>query len=492
MQTDLVSLAGQVMQNYLIKNIPIVNEGRIQQGDLLIKNGRIENVNSRITRIDTNVTEIDGTGKFLLPGVIDDQVHFREPGLTHKATIYTESKAAIAGGVTSFMEMPNTIPPAFTQELLEDKYKIASQTSLANYSFYMGTSNDNAEEVLRTNEKKNDICGIKIFMGSSTGNLLVDNPKTLDKIFSESELLIATHCEDERIIKQNFEKLKATGKELTAADHPIIRNEDACYQSSLFAINLAKKYNTRLHILHISTEKELQLFSNMKPLKEKRITAEVCVHHLHFTSNDYERLGNQIKCNPAIKTPNNREGLWKALLDDRLDVIATDHAPHLLSEKGFERDSEGFISPLSISDGEESGARSYEKAHAGLPLVQHSLLLMLYYYKQGKISLEKIAEKMSHSVAECFQIKERGYIREGHFADLVIVDLNESTIPIAIGTKENILYKCGWSPLEEFEFPATITHTFVNGNLVYAGPAPGGRNGKFDESQKGKRLEFER
>jgi dihydroorotase len=452
-------IAGQVMQKYLIKNISIVNEGRIQHGDVLIKNGRIEKVEARIIQLDKNYTEINGEGKFLLPGAIDDQVHFREPGLTHKATIHTESKAAVAGGVTSFMEMPNTVPPAFTQQLLEDKYNIASQTSLANYSFYMGTSNDNADEVLKTNEKKKEVCGIKIFMGSSTGNLLVDNPSTLDKIFRESELLIATHCEDEHIIKQNLEKLKAQKKELTAADHPIIRNEEVCYQSSLTAIQIAKKYDTRLHILHISTAKELQLFSNMMPLKEKRITAEVCVHHLHFTSNDYDLLGNQIKCNPAIKAPNNREALWKALLDGRLDVIATDHAPHTWEEK--------------------SG--SYEKSHAGLPLVQHSLLLMLYYYSQGKISLEKIAEKMSHAVADCFQISERGYIREGYWADLVIVDLNKPTTI----TKENILYKCGWSPLENMEFPAAVTHTFVNGNLAYA-------NGEWNEVLKGKRLVFNR
>jgi len=460
------------MQNYLIKNISIVNEGSIQQGDVLIKNGRIEKVLPRITRKDTEI-EINGEGKFLLPGAIDDQVHFREPGLTHKATIYTESKAAVAGGVTSFMEMPNTIPPAFTQELLENKYQVAAQTSLANYSFYMGTSNDNADEVLKTNEKKNDICGIKIFMGSSTGNLLVDNPTTLDKIFSGSELLIATHCEDERIIKQNLEKIKITGKELTAADHPVIRNEEACYQSSLSAIILAKKYNTRLHILHISTEKELQLFSNMMPLKEKRITAEVCVHHLHFTSDDYQRLGNQIKCNPAIKAPNNREALWKALLDDRLDVIATDHAPHTWEEK--------HLTPGLSPQVERGTASPYEKAHAGLPLVQHSLLLMLYHYRQGRITLEKIAEKMSHALADCFQIKERGYIREGYFADLVIVDLNQATKV----SKENILYKCGWSPLDGFEFPATITHTFVNGNLVYG-------NGNWNESKKGQRLKFDR
>ena len=304
------------MQKYLIKAIQVVNEGEIKTADVLIAGERIEKIETQISRIDSNCTEINGDGKYLFPGCIDDQVHFREPGLTHKATIYTESKAAVAGGVTSFMEMPNTIPPAFTQELLEQKYEIAKNTSLANYSFYMGTSNDNAHEVLKTNEKKNDVCGIKIFMGSSTGNLLVDNPNTLDRIFRESEVLIATHCEDEKIIRENFEKLKAE-KELTASDHPIIRNEEACYQSSLYAIQMAKKYDTRLHILHISTEKELQLFSNMMPLKEKRITAEVCVHHLHFTSDDYDRLGNLIKCNPAIKSPSNKEALWKAL------VIAT-------------------------------------------------------------------------------------------------------------------------------------------------------------------------
>jgi len=467
------------MQNYLIKNVSIVNEGLIQQGDVLIKNGRIEKILPQITSSGADIKEINGEGKFLFPGVIDDQVHFREPGLTHKATIYTEAKAGVAGGVTSFMEMPNTIPPAFTQELLEDKYAIASQTSLANYSFYMGTSNDNAGEVLKTNKKRNDVCGVKIFMGSSTGNLLVDNPSTLDRIFSESELLIATHCEDERIIRQNLAKLKAEKKELTAADHPIVRNEEACYESSLRAIQIAQKHNTRLHILHISTEKELQLFSNMMPLKEKRITAEVCVHHLHFTSDDYARLGNQVKCNPAIKSPNNKKALWQALLDDRLDVIATDHAPHTLEEKGFFRNAEDLLTPSPL---ERDGVRScYEKAHAGLPLVQHALLLMLYYHKQGAISLEKIAEKMSHAVAECFRISERGYIREGYFADLAIVDLNRFTTV----RKENVLYKCGWSPLENMEFPASVTHTFVNGNLVF-------ENGMFHESQKGKRLRFER
>ena len=447
------------MQKYLIKNIQVVNEGTIITADVLITNGRIETILPKITQIKTDVIEINGEGKYLLPGCIDDQVHFREPGLTHKATIYTESKAAVAGGVTSFMEMPNTIPNALTQQLLEDKYTIAANTSLGNYSFYMGTGNDNADEVLKTNDKRKDVCGIKIFMGSSTGNMLVDNPNTLDKIFRESELLIATHCEDEKIIRNNLQKIKASGKILTAADHPVIRNEEACYESSLYAIQIAKKYNTRLHILHISTENELQLFTNMFPLKDKRITSEVCVHHLHFTSDDYATLGNKIKCNPAIKAPQHKEALWKALLDDRLDVIATDHAPHTLAEKN----------------------EPYEKAYAGLPLVQHPLLLMLHYYKRGKISLEKIVEKMSHAVADCFQINNRGYIREGYHADLVIVDLNKATIV----SKENILYKCGWSPLEAVELPATITHTFINGHLVYG-------NGLWDESQKGQRMKFDR
>ncbi|HWK02881.1 MAG TPA: dihydroorotase [Puia sp.] len=444
------------MQNYLIKNISIVNEGKVITSDLLLQNGRIEKIATNIQPAFA-VTEINGEGKYLLPGAIDDQVHFREPGLTHKATIYTEAKAAVAGGVTSFMEMPNTLPPVFTQELLEQKYAIGSQHSLANYSFYMGTSNENAEEALRTNEKKKDVCGIKIFMGASTGNLLVDNYLTLDKLFRESEVLIATHCEDEKIIRQNLERLRKENRELVAADHPLIRDEEACFESSLAAIQFAKKYDSRLHVFHLSTEKEMQLFSNLLPLEEKRITAEVCVHHLHFTSDDYASLGNRIKCNPAIKAPHNREALWKALLDDRLDLIATDHAPHTREEK----------------------AGPYEKAHAGLPLVQHSLLLMLHYVKEGRISLEKVVEKMSHAVATCFRIEERGYIREGYYADLVIVDMDHpSTVH-----KENILYKCGWSPLEGFTFPASVTHTFVNGHLVYG-------NGVFNESQWGKRLSF--
>ncbi|MDB5197265.1 MAG: dihydroorotase [Flaviaesturariibacter sp.] len=446
-------------QKYLIKNIHVVNEGSIRVADVLLVGERIEKIDARISEDDSNCIEINGEGKYLLPGVIDDQVHFREPGLTHKATIYTESKAAVAGGVTSFMEMPNTQPPVFTQDLLEDKYAIAAQSSLANYSFFMGTSNDNLEEVLRTNEKKDRVCGVKVFMGSSTGNLLVDNYLTLGKIFGGTELLIATHCEEEAIIKKNLQRLKVTKDILEPADHPVIRDEEACFESSFKAVQLAMQHNTRLHILHISTERDLQLFTNMIPLADKRITAEVCVHHLHFTSDDYALYGNLIKCNPAIKAPHNREALWKALLEDRLDVIATDHAPHAWEEK---------------SD-------FYEKAHAGVPLVQHSLLLMLYYYKQGKIALEKIAQKMSHAVADCFQIRERGYIREGYFADLVIVDLEDSTTV----SKENILYKCGWSPFEGKSFPASITHTFVSGQLIYG-------NGVWNESIKGKRLTFNR
>ncbi len=446
------------MQKYLFKNISVVNEEKIQSLDVLINGDRIEKIATSID-VKSKVTEINGEGKHLLPGVIDDQVHFREPGLTHKATIYSESRAAVAGGVTSFMEMPNTIPNALTPELLEDKYQTASQTSLANYSFFMGTSNTNADEVLKMNKHKKDVCGVKIFMGASTGNMLVDSHAALDKVFRESEMLIATHCEDERIIKANYERIKKAKGELSASDHPLIRNEEACFESSLIAIRFAQQYNSRLHILHISTEKELQLFGNMMPLKEKRITAEVCVHHLHFTADDYERLGYKIKCNPAIKAPHNKEALWKALLDDRLDVIATDHAPHLLSEK------EG----------------PYEHAHAGLPLVQHPLLLMLYYQQQGMISLEKIAQKMSHAVADCFQVADRGYVREGYHADLVLIDTNQPYT----ATPENIFYKCGWSPLENFSFPASIVSTFVNGNPVYT-------NGQFNESTKGQRLTFNR
>ncbi len=447
------------MTNYLLKNANVVNEGKIFVGDILIKNGIIFKIDTHIN-VDYNVVEIDATDKYLLPGVIDDQVHFREPGLTHKATIYTESKAAVAGGVTSFMEMPNTIPAVLTQDLLEEKYNIASHNSLANYSFFMGTSNDNYEEVMKTNEKKNDVCGVKIFMGSSTGNLLVDNPVYLEKIFANSDILIATHCEEEAIIKANLEKLQAVNTVFTAAHHPIVRDEDVCFESSLKAIQFANKYNSRLHILHISTQKELQLFGNMLPLKDKKITAEVCVHHLHFTSDDYESLGYKIKCNPAIKAPNNKVALWQALLDDKLDVIATDHAPHIFEEKS---------------------STDYFKNHAGLPLVQHALQLMLSYVQQGKISIEKMVEKMSHNVAICFAIKNRGFIKEGYFADLVLVDLNK---PYII-TKENILYKCGWSPLENFTSPATIEKTFINGNLVFDSDV-------FNETIKGNRLQFDR
>jgi dihydroorotase len=445
------------MRSYLIKNATIVNEGQQINGDVLIKNGRIEKIASRI---DTNsaIPEIDATDQFLLPGAIDDQVHFREPGLTHKANIYTESKAAVAGGITSFMEMPNTNPPVFTQSLLEDKYTIGANTSLANYSFFMGTSQDNLEEVLRTNEKKNEVCGVKIFMGSSTGNLLVDNPIQLERIFEGSELLIATHCEEESIIKRNKAALEAVKPILEPSDHPIIRNEEACFESSFKAIQLAKKFDARLHILHITTAKELQLFSNLRPLADKRITAEVCVHHLHFTSDDYATKGNLIKCNPAIKAPHNRTALWEGLLNDQLDIIATDHAPHTWEEK----------------------QETYAHAHAGLPLVQHALPLMLKYVQEGKISIEKVVEKMSHAVATCFQIKERGYIREGYHADLVLVKQSPYTI-----AKENILYKCGWSPLEGTSMPYQVQSTFVNGELVY-------HLGVFNETQKGQRLQFTR
>jgi dihydroorotase len=404
-----------------------------------------------------------------LPGVIDDQVHFREPGLTHKATIATEAKAAVAGGTTSFMEMPNTVPNALTQALLEDKYQIAAQSSLANYSFFMGASNDNYEEAMKTDIK--NVCGLKIFMGSSTGNMLVDDKNVLTKIFANFPSLIATHCEDEATIRKNLEyyKEKYENKEAPigrsdgsglGAIHPLIRNEEACYKSSSMAVDLAKKHGTRLHILHISSADEISLFSNALYTKEKpkNITSEVCVHHLWFDANDYKTLGNQIKCNPAIKH-GHREKLLQALLDDHFDVVATDHAPHTWDEK----------------------QQSYWQAPSGLPLVQHSLNVMLEFYNQGKISLEKIVQKMSHSVADCFQIERRGYIREGYWADLTLVDLKQNTLV----TKESLLAKCAWSPFEGTEFHSKITHTIVSGNLVFA-------NGTFDESNKGKRLKFDR
>jgi len=446
------------MQKYLFKNIQLVNEGKTIVTDVLTNGEWIEKIAPAINAT-ANVTEIDGEGKMLLPGVIDNHVHFREPGLEYKGTIYSESKAAVAGGITSFMEMPNTIPPIFTQQLLENKFDIAAATSLANYSFYMGTSNNNAEEVLRTNDKKNSVCGIKIFMGSSTGNLLLDNPVTLDKLFRESELLIATHCEDERLMQQNYERIKAEGRELTAADHPIIKDDIACFESSLVAIQLAKKHNSRLHILHITSAKELQLFSNWLPLQEKRITAEACVHHLHFTSDDYALLGNKIKCNPAIKAPFNKEALWKAINEDVLDSISTDHAPHTMAEKN----------------------EPYEKAHGGVPFVQHSLSIMLHYVKEGRITIEKVVEKMCHSNAIIYKVAKRGFVREGYYADLVVVDMNKCVTV----SKENVLYKCGWSPLEGFTFPAAIEKTFVNGTMVYG-------NNEWNESVKGKRLLFER
>ncbi len=443
------------MTSVLIKNATIVNEGTQTQGDVLLKNGRIEKIASSIASSKAERI-IDAEGLHLLPGVIDDQVHFREPGLTHKATIGTEAKAAVAGGTTTFMEMPNTVPAALTAGLLEEKYAIAARDSVANYSFFMGVSNDNSEEVLKMNKRKKEVCGVKIFMGSSTGNMLVDNYVTLNKIFGNSELLIATHCEDERIIATNKERFPTAND---AAFHPLIRNAEACFESSFSAVQLAKQNDTRLHILHITTARELQLFGNMLPLSEKKITAEVCVHHLHFTSDDYQRLGNKIKCNPAIKAPENKAALWEALLDDRLDVIATDHAPHTLEEK----------------------EQDYKNAPAGLPLVQHALLMMLDYAKQGKISLEKMVEKMSHAPAVCFQIAERGFIREGYYADLVLVDLQNGMEV----KKENLLYKCGWSPLEGHHFPASVKYTFVNGNIAF-------ENGSINNNVRGMRVLFSR
>ncbi len=443
------------MNGILVKDITVVNEGISFVTDVWIKDGLIQKIDRDITPAGM-FRLIDGTGLHLLPGVIDDQVHFREPGLTSKATIAIEARAAVAGGTTSFMEMPNTNPPALTQELLEDKYAIAAATSLANYSFFMGVSNHNVDEVLRTNAKKNNVCGVKIFMGSSTGDMLVDNYLTLGKIFSESELLIATHCENESVIAAN--KLNYPQAD-NASFHPLIRDEEACFESSFSAVQLAMKHNTRLHILHITTERELQLFTNMFPLADKRITSEVCVHHLHFTADDYPQYGNLIKCNPAVKAASNKAALWKALLDDRLDIIATDHAPHTWEEKQL----------------------PYAQAPAGVPLVQHGLQLMLQYAKDGRISIEKVVEKMCHAPAECFQLASRGYIREGYKADLVIVNLNQ---PYTVG-KLNILYKCGWSPFEGHTFPASIHTTMVNGNVVF-------ENGIIHDVARGERLVFDR
>ena len=444
------------MNSYLIKNATIVNEGQQIIADVYIKNQRIEKIGHSLSI--AGVKEINAEGKYLFPGFIDDQVHFREPGLTHKAEIYTEAKSAVAGGITSFMEMPNTVPNTLTQELLADKYAIGAKRSLANYSFFMGASNNNLEEVLKTDIK--NICGIKVFMGSSTGNMLVDNEKTLEGIFKNAPTLVATHCEDEATVRKNQQIFKEKyGDQLTPEMHPLIRSEEACYLSSSFAVELAKKHDTRLHILHISTGKETFLFQNDIPLKDKRITAEACIHHLWFSDEDYKTKGNFIKWNPAVKTAEDRDQILKAVLDNHIDVIATDHAPHTLEEK----------------------LQPYAKAPSGGPLVQHAFNALFELYHQGKISLEKIAEKTAHSLAICFQIEKRGFIREGYFADLVLVDLKDSYQV----EKSNILSKCGWSPFEGQTFHSKITHTFVSGHLAY-------ENGVFNESKLGERLSFER
>ncbi len=443
-------------ESFLIKNAKLVNEGSVKEADILIQEGRIAKISADIS--DSSATVINAEGLHIFPGVIDDQVHFREPGLTHKGDIYTESRAAVAGGVTSFMEMPNTVPNTLTQTLLEEKYSIAAKKSLANYSFFMGASNENLEDILKTDAE--NVCGLKIFMGSSTGNMLVDNEKALEAIFSSTPMLIATHCEDEATIRRNIEIWKNKfGEDIPFKEHPHIRSAEACYLSSSFAVGLAKKHNTRLHILHISTEKEIALFSNKIPLKEKRITAEVCIHHLWFDDRDYDQLGSLIKWNPAVKSQTDKEALFKALLDDHLDIIATDHAPHTLEEK----------------------AEKYLKAPSGGPLIQHSLPAMLEFYHQGKISLEKIAEKMSHAVADCFRIKDRGFVREGYWADLSLVNLNA---PWKV-EKDNILTKCKWSPFEGYTFRSSVTDTFVNGYRVWA-------DGKLNELPAAMRLKFER
>jgi dihydroorotase len=445
------------METTLIVNANIVNEGLVFQGDVLVRGERIEQIGKNLTA-DKATNVIDANGNYLLPGAIDDQVHFREPGLTHKGNILTESRAAVAGGVTSFMEMPNTNPPAFTQTLLEEKYSLASRTSLANYSFFMGASNDNAEEVLKTDTSK--VCGLKIFMGSSTGNLLVDNPVVLETFFSRFPSLIATHCEHEPTVRRNLEQAKKSfGEDVPMRQHPLIRSEEACYLSSSMAVALAKKHGTQLHVLHISTAKEIALFDNTLPLEKKKITAEACIHHLWFNEGDYNRLGTLIKWNPAIKTANDQQAILQGVLDNRIDVIATDHAPHLLDEK----------------------QNTYFKAPAGGPLVQHSIVAMLEMYHQGKIKLERIVEKMAHNPATLFNIKERGFIREGYFADLVLVAINK---PWQV-EKSNILAKCGWSPFEGQTFQSAITHTFVSGHLAY-------ENGMLNSGQLGHRLLFDR
>jgi dihydroorotase len=444
------------MNTILIKGASIVNEGKIIVADVLVKDGFIEKIAGSIG--ETADLEINADGLHLFPGMIDDQVHFREPGLTHKADIFSESMAAVAGGITSFMEMPNTVPNTLTQELLADKYRIASEMSLANYSFFMGASNTNIDEVLKTDPK--NVCGIKVFMGSSTGNMLVDNEKVLENIFKEAPMLVATHCEDEHTIQANLALYKEKyGENITIDMHPLIRSAEACYISSSLAVNLAKKYNTRLHILHISTAREVSLFDNITPLKDKRITAEACVHHLWFDDRDYATKGNWIKWNPAVKTESDKNGILKGVLDGHIDIIATDHAPHTIAEK----------------------EQPYLQAPSGGPLVQHALSALLEMYHQNRISLEQIAEKTAHNVATCFNIDKRGFIREGYWADLVLVNLND---PVKV-TRANILYKCGWSPFEGQTFQSEITHTFVSGNLAY-------QKGKFMTNETGKRLAFNR
>jgi dihydroorotase len=442
------------MPPILIKNAQVVNEGTIQSRDLLLKDGWIEQIDSSIDYRGAH--EINAEGKYLLPGIIDDQVHFRDPGLTHKANIYTEARAAVAGGVTSYMEMPNTIPPAITKERLEQKYDKAANVSLANFSFFMGTSTDNLEEIKKMDPSR--VCGLKIFMGSSTGNMLVDDPEVLQKVFEHSPLLIATHCEDEPTIQKNLKKVrdKYEGK-IPIQAHPEIRDVKACLRSSRFASKLAKENDARLHILHLTTAEEMELFNNEVPLSDKQITAEVCVHHLNFDHSDYAIHGNWIKCNPAIKPPRHRKALWEALLADKIDVIATDHAPHTRREK----------------------KQKYMDAPAGIPLVQHGLNIMLQFYRNGRISLEKIVEKMCHAPAQCFNIQKRGYIREGYWGDLVLVDLDEEWQV----NRDNILYKCGWSPLEGHHLTGNVTHTFVNGHLVF-------KEGEFNEEIHSKRFKF--
>lgn len=441
----------------LIKNATIVNENKLSESDLLIENDIISRIAKNISEEDADQV-IDASGKYLMPGVIDDQVHFREPGLTHKGDIESESRAAVAGGVTSYIEQPNTVPNAVTQELLEEKYKIAAGKSFANYSFSMGGTNDNLEEVLKTNPR--NVAAVKLFLGSSTGNMLVDDPDTLEEIFSKVKMPICVHCEDEKTIRENTEEyIKQYGDDIPVKFHHLIRSAEACYLSSSKAVELAKKTGARLHIYHVSTARETELFRNDIPLKEKKITAEVCVHHLWFTNEDYDTKGSLIKWNPAVKTNEDKEGLWKALQDGRIDVIATDHAPHTSEEKD----------------------QVYTKCPSGAPLVQHSLVAMLEMHARRRISLEKIVEKMCHNPAIIFEIEKRGFVREGYKADLVLVDLDSKWTV----SKDNLLYKCGWSPLEGTEFSAKVTHTFVNGYLAY-------ENGKVSEEKRGERLFFDR